>query len=146
MKAAYGQVRQVKKLLSTNEAIIEVQITQEAYKDAVQLLDGQLVLVTIAPGDIKGEFRVLDGKEKPPPSKRSFAELPPSQQAAIRGKNEPFRNWLKIGITEDGCAVMVREYCGVKSRAELDTPGDAQDKWVRLNNQFWKETRYGEDM
>ena len=143
MKAAYGAIRQIRRLLSQDSAIIEVEIPKEAYKDAVQLLDGQHVLVTIAP-EIPGGMGVLDGQPKSDPPQRSFDELPPSQQAALRCKNEGFRNWLKAGSNEDDCALMVREYCGVKSRRELDTPGEAQDKWVMLNNQFWKETRYGE--
>ena len=140
MKAAYGMVRQIKKQLTTELAIIEIEISKRDYKAAVQLLDGQTVLVTIAQ-DIPGGYGILEGDSKPDPAPRPFAELPPSQQAALRCKDEPFRNW--IGATsEDDCVAMVRERCQIDSRRELDTPGKAQDLWVKLNNAFWAEMRY----
>ena len=140
MKAAYGAIRQIRRLLSCQTAIIEVEIPAEEYKNAVQLLDGQNVLVTIATG-IPGGYGVLGGDSKPDPAPRPFAELPPSQQAALRCKDEPFHNW--IGATsEDDCVAMVRERCQIDSRRELDTPGKAQDLWVKLDNAFWAETRY----
>lgn len=137
MKAVYGMVRQVKKQLTTDLAIIEVEINKKDYKAAVELLDDQPVLLTIAQ-NIPGGYGVLEAKPDPP--KRSFEELPPSQQAAIRCKDEGFRHW--IGATsEDDCVLMVRERCGIDSRRELDTSAEAQDKWVMLNNAFWAETR-----
>lgn len=141
MKAVYGYVRQVKKHLTTGEAIVEVQIDATGYKEAVQLLDSQPVLVTLA-GDIKGGYGVIDEDEviEKIPSKK-FTELRPSAQAAIRCKDEVFRNWLKVG-SEDEAIKVIRSRCNIKSRAELDVPGAAQNSWGRLSNQYWAETRY----
>lgn len=134
----YGDCRQVKKLITLGDAIIEVQIPAEDYKRAVQLLDGRGVIVTVAPANLAPGYGPVKGNVDPP--QRSFEELPPSQQAAIRCKDEGFRHW--IGATsEDDCVLMVRERCGIDSRRELDTPGMAQDLWVALNNAFWAETR-----
>lgn len=127
MKAVYGYVRQVKKHLTTGEAIVEVQIPAEGYKEAVQLLDSQPVFVTLA-GDVKGGYGVIDSEpeSKEPPKK--FTELKPSAQAAIRCKDKGFRGWLNVN-SEDTAIDTVRAYCGVKSRVELDVPGKPQDAW-----------------
>ena len=140
MKAAYGMVRQIKKQLTTDIAIIEIEINKRDYKAAVQLLDGQTVLVTIAQ-DIPGGYGVLEGDSKPDPAPRPFAELPPSQQAALRCKERKFQDWLGTE-NENECVFHLYDRLHIKSRRELDTPGKAQDLWVKLDNAFWAETRY----
>ncbi len=146
MKAAYGYVRQVKKQLSTGLAIIEVEVSVEAYKDAVQLLDGQLALVTVT-GDMGGNYRVLDSEDEPepPPPSRKFKDLPPSQQAALRCKEPVFQEWVEA-TSEDDCIAKVYDRCGIQSRRELDTPGNAQDNWVALESAFWGSSRYPGDV
>ena len=140
MKAAYGAIRQIRRLLSCQTAIIEVEIPAEEYKNAVQLLDGQNVLVTIATG-IPGGYGVLGGDSKPDPAPRPFAELPQSQQAALRCKERKFQDWLGTE-NENECVFHLYDRLHIKSRRELDTPGKAQDLWVKLDNAFWAETRY----
>jgi hypothetical protein len=153
MKAVYGYVRQVKKHLTTGEAIVEVQIPAEEYKEAVQLLDSQPVFVTVA-GDVKGGYGVIDSEPEPEQVPKRFIDLRASAQAAIRCKEIGFQNWLLAEykcsmngeadrvISEDNTAGWLRTILRVKSRAELDVPGKAQDAWVTLNNRYWAEARY----
>lgn len=150
MKAVYGYVRQVKKHLTTGEAIVEVQIPAEGYKEAVQLLDCQPVFVTLA-GDVKGGYGVVDSEEpeqtEPEPPKQKFTELRPSAQAAILCKEKGFRDFFlpHERATEDDCADFVRANCSVKSRADLDVRGRAQDKWREMENRYYC-SRYPEQM
>jgi hypothetical protein len=97
--------------------------------------------VTVA-GDVKGGYGVIDSGSEPKAPPKKFTELRPSAQAAILCKDERFRNWLENGIDEGQCVSVVRGYCGIVSRAELDSPGVEQDLWIRLNNEYWLETRY----
>ena len=131
MKAAYGHCRQVRKLITTGDAIIEVQIPAEDYVNAVQLLDGKQVLVTIAPDDVVDAYGIVITKPR-----KSFAELKPSAQVSLRCKDATFREWMKHGIDEEECITEVRLRCGVESRAELDKPGPAQDVWLAIETAY----------
>lgn len=79
-----------------------------------------------------------------PKDRRPFASLPLSQQAAIRCQDRTFVEFLdKLGLASDppedwDPAEVVRIYCRISSRAELDkpTPNSAKDHWHRLNGQY----------
>ena len=90
--------------------------------------------------------------------KRHWDDYSPSQQAGIACQNESFSRWVRANAPEtrwDGQYVMeraggrygaadeVRWYCGVASRAELDTNPDAAARWRELYGRFEADTRYG---
>lgn len=91
--------------------------------------------------------------EKP---KRKFEDLPPSQQAGIRCNDPQFQNWVvgqpwatnrAWGVDDtmaEIAADLVREVCGVRSRARLDDSLDAEDAWQNLNAAFEADTRLPE--
>lgn len=88
-------------------------------------------------------------------TRKPFHELRPSQQAGIRCNDSDFWQWLDTQLAarrivhtapaevltapEQTAAHVVRQLCGVQSRAELDANPEAAAKWKRLNDQF--ETR-----
>lgn len=93
-------------------------------------------------GNLAGVTDRKDGHQSK--DRRPFASLPLSQQAALRCQDKTFIDFLEqLGLTtalEDDWdpAEVVRIYCRISSRAELDkpTPNPAKDHWTRLNGQY----------
>jgi hypothetical protein len=82
--------------------------------------------------------------------RQAWRELDAVKQAAIRCgepifwaflSEEMFASAIKI-TGEESAARVVREHCGVESRADLAKPGmsEAREKWTRLDHKFqaWK--------
>lgn len=86
------------------------------------------------------------GDERPSAGKKSWRDLPPSQQAAIRCNEPIFIAFLKehhadvLMLADDNAAQAVRDLCCVPSRSELNTNHQARILWTQLENQFqaWK--------
>lgn len=74
---------------------------------------------------------------KPAPAKerQRFADLPLSQQAALRCNDMKFRKWLGVA-TEIDAARKVRVQCEVQTRAEFDKDGEAATRWHLLEAAF----------
>jgi hypothetical protein len=76
--------------------------------------------------------------------RRPFDSLPLSQQAAIRCQDRDFRTFLaqKDGPSEflmldlDMAADEVRNFCGIKSRSQLDDNLNARQKWRELEDHY----------
>lgn len=72
------------------------------------------------------------GKEK---LRTPWHELKPSQQAGIRSRDADFWRWARLD-SYDEAVRFIREYCGIASRAELDTLDGARMKWQQLDRNF----------
>lgn len=85
---------------------------------------------------------VVEGSSPSGRTKRSFHELPLSQQAALRCNDARFRDWLVVttpglsGCDADGAAQIVRAKCGVLSRSEFDTNENAARRWKWLDEAY----------
>lgn len=82
------------------------------------------------------------GEPRPDRVKRSWRDLQPAQQAAIRCEDASFGAFLMDEHADDlkeaggQWVECVRMICGVKSRAELNTNQKARVIWHQLNDQF----------
>lgn len=109
--------------------------------------DGLLLdFIKCAPGSrfVLAAVRITED-EKPVKPKQKFEDMPPSQQAGILCGEPGFQTWLlnkypKAGTTAD----CVRAYCGVSSRADLDSDPVAASNWRFLNDQYLTDTRLPE--
>lgn len=83
------------------------------------------------------------GSSKP---RQRFADLPLSQQCAMRCQDGDFQSYV-LGIKrlrhsslaaedDEMTASAVRAYCGVESRAEIDTNAKAAAKWEELESMY----------
>ena len=122
----------------------------ECKKDGLrQTQDGLWKLtLTVHPNDMPDEilkapmgahyiavFAEYDGGEPEPeqPKERGkFEDLPRSQQAGMLCQDKRFVAWCPGVTTPEEAAQYVRDYCGVTSRADLDTNLDAVEHWVLL--------------
>lgn len=83
--------------------------------------------------------------EKP---RRSWSELKPSAQAAIRCGEPAFRRWLAKDDPQfqmydlDMAADAVRERCDIHSRAHLDTNKQAAAVWQRMEMEYQEWRRH----
>lgn len=73
--------------------------------------------------------------------RRRFSELPPAQQAALKCSDEAFRRFMKetghaASMAMDDVVEAVREFCGVRSRADLNTNPAATERWRTLLREF----------
>lgn len=86
------------------------------------------------------EVRTAGGER----TKREWADLPASQQAAIRCGEVDF--WKFLHISRGECrnpadaADIVRIACGVKSRADLNTDQTACNRWLALDAEYQQAT------
>lgn len=89
-------------------------------------------------------------------AKRDWRDLPPSQRAALRGNNAPFRAFLRENYSRDwmlardvwpeedaAAAECIRLICGVGSRADLDKNHEARVIWHQLDSEFQAWERVG---
>ncbi len=68
------------------------------------------------------------------PEARRWDQLSPAQQAGIRCAEPAFQKFINEEkrfdcISEDGAAAFVREWCDVKSRADISTNKGAAEAW-----------------
>lgn len=78
-----------------------------------------------------------------PKPKKRFEDLPLVQQAGMRCAEPDFRRFLEayMGVTpgsasEDVAAALVRDFCRVESRADLDRLPEAGNCWRVLESSF----------
>ena len=81
-------------------------------------------------------------QEKP---KRSWSDIPRSQQAAMKCDDVLFRDFLSLNRTwppeiGNDAADVVKHLCGVNSRKNLDASPEAAQRWDQLYGDFqmWK--------
>jgi hypothetical protein len=130
-QATYADFRIVK---SRKQAQFVFEVPLEMADAALKVLGGlpqpdQDRWVGVAPLDLKAVAK----------AKRSWNELPYSQQAALACNDEKFREWIVAGDA-DQAAVKVRRHCLVTSRSQLDTDKDAAGLWQRLYQKYREET------
>jgi hypothetical protein len=70
-----------------------------------------------------------------PAPKRRWEQLSPTEQAGIRCADPEFQRWLCVADA-DLAAMVVRQKCGVDTRAGLNTNEEAAERWRRLNNAY----------
>lgn len=71
--------------------------------------------------------------------RRPFKELSLPEQAGMRCQDLLFREFITtrdLGWKFEDAADFVRQYCGVKSRAELSTDRDAANRWRALESDY----------
>lgn len=95
----------------------------------------------------------LVAEPKQEASRRRFGELPASQQAAMRCNEIGFQMFIVQRLRaakrdvlnyESGAhraARYVREWCGVKSRADLSKDKGAENAWIELDNAYFAWSR-----
>lgn len=100
--------------------------------------NGQRVALSVA--------LINDDETQAPKERRSFDELPLSQQAALLCNEPRFRRFLferyETEDTSDAAAKAVRIDCGVESRADLDKSQNAAARWRKLHSEYqaWLRT------
>lgn len=76
------------------------------------------------------------------PSERKWRDVPLAEQAGIRCEQEAFMKFLRTTRFVSGAyknftaADLVRTYCAVESRSELDADNDAANRWINLDKEF----------
>lgn len=168
MRSAHGHVRQIRKLLSQDTCIAEVEFPVEHYRELVALLDGEDVLVipraeTAAPempyGPVDHEIAPAEGGEdspaapsvpQPVPSShppaggidpRPWSALKPSAQAALRCKEPDFWAYMETD-SELRCIDALYADLGIASRAELNTSSRKAEKWRQRNESYRAWLKY----
>jgi hypothetical protein len=85
--------------------------------------------------------KVGTSENVPTPDKRKWDDLPPSQQAAIRCGEPEFQRFAEVVAADLGwrgdAAEIVRRYCKVASRADLNTNERAEDRWRTFEADYW---------
>ena len=71
--------------------------------------------------------------------RRKFGDLPFSQRAALRCADPAFQKWMGHSNEAD-TAEDVRQSCGIKSRAELDTNDQAATVWCQIDSSYMEAT------
>ena len=74
--------------------------------------------------------------------KKSWSDLRPSAQAALKCNDQQFQSFMLADNAEQA-AEAVRKHCGVTSRSQLDTNAAAAAKWQQLYSTFTAERDYG---
>jgi hypothetical protein len=160
--AIQGEFANYKPVMGRKVLQLVIEIPVEQALEALQALGtptgGTSIPVAIARLDIeKAVHEPSKAQEKP---KRSWAQMPPSQQAGVLCLDEQFQRFLKgwsrgvdiftINGTEDpidgsaDAAEVVRLACGVSSRADLDKNGEAEKIWHGLVADYRAWQRFGE--
>lgn len=101
------------------------------------------ITVGIARVDLRAKPPVA--KPEPAKERRPFSELPYSQQSAMRCNEPGFLDFIaKVHpdwLGADNAAQAVRDHCGVRSRADLDTHPEAAARWLKLDADFFAWSR-----
>ena len=149
MKAALGRCRQVKKLISQQSCLMEIELPIESLKDAVMLFDSERVLVTLS--ELEGPDGILEATEPSKPDKpirRHWSNLTPAAQAGILCRDPTFWRHLsdltQVALgSEEECVGTLGHYLGIESRSELNS-GRPKEAWRDLMGQFEAQDRYGD--
>lgn len=91
----------------------------------------------LAVARMSGQTEPQQPAEKP---RRSFDELPRSQQAGLKCSDERFKHWLAAGSSGGDVAEKLRDELGVRSRSELDTNAEAAKRWDALLLRYQQDT------
>lgn len=81
-----------------------------------------------------------------PSARKAWADLPPSQQAAIRCTELDFKRFIhgkwdhNLVATDEDAAQAVRDLCRVSSRKDLDANHKARVLWHQLDREFLQAT------
>ncbi len=78
------------------------------------------------------EARQVASGDKP---RREFHLLPYAQQAALKCGDKGFQRFLGV-LNEHEAAIKVREECGVRSRAEIESDEQAKNRWHGIMRDF----------
>lgn len=81
----------------------------------------------------------LDPKAlEPPKPKRSWHEMQPAQQAGILCEDKVFHQFLRetTDYTHADYPLMVRQICGIESRADILPGTNAAEKWRSLVSDY----------
>ena len=76
--------------------------------------------------------------ESPTP-RRAFCDLPMPQQAGIKSADlrfQLFMSTLPVGKESEDAASAIRAFCGVTSRADIQTGTKAGERWLALLREF----------
>ena len=121
-----------------DEVVINMTIS-----DRGRQLIGDLARKSFGEGLLRGSS--LESKLRAslrPRAHKAYADMPYSQQAALRCNDPDFQRFLRV--THDiAAAARVREQCGVASRANILKGEGSGAVWEALDRQFldWKRTR-----
>lgn len=141
MKAIHARAMDVKKIPSRQVAVITLEVPIESRLDVLKLIDESDVLVTRAPENFNFPYGVVGGEDQheattrgtqvePKPKGGSLAKL-----AGMLCQDPQFWEFLNSKVSaeevldEEGAAKVVRQCCGINSRAELDSSLDAAVKF-----------------
>ena len=140
--AITGDFATYKHIPSRKVVQLVIEVPQEAQEAMFQALgypvSGETVPVAVA--------RLKDDVAKPQKERRNWHELSAAQQAGIRCSEKSFQRFTHEmhgwPASEENAAECVRQYCGVKSRSELDEMPGATNAWNSLDHQFqnWLRT------
>ena len=79
--------------------------------------------------------------EKPKRPGRPFADMPPSQQAGMKCQDEEFQRWAsRNNPCPETARALILGTCGIKSRKELDSSGEASFAWDNMLARFHADT------
>jgi hypothetical protein len=93
--------------------------------------------------------RLQNPPQQPEKQKRSWDELPPAQQAAMRCQEPSFWQYMKernpsfkIAENADEAAKQVRMFFGIDSRSELSANPACAAKWREIDSEYqhWLRT------
>lgn len=155
-RAAFDATYFTHKPIVTRKCVqLVFEVPEERLLDVLRMLQPkageQQVMVAIARlNETAGDLPVQDGDAgcsfapsrpaaSPSAPKKAWAELPASQQAAIRCGEASFMRFLESRY--DACrgedaAAIVRELCWVPSRKELDTNSAARGLWRQIDTDY----------
>lgn len=145
IRAVYADYRRVKGR-KVHQIILE--IPSELWPEAYAYLGEPSIETSDWYGIARLTGEATERAEQKQP--RSFTELRPSAQAALRAKEPRFQRFLQENFgelhgelvsSEEQAAEVTRTLCGVKSRALFDGDADAGDRWRLLNTAYeaWLE-------
>ena len=77
---------------------------------------------------------------EPEKVRKPFETLQAPQQAALRSNDPNFQRFIRA-VDADDAADLIRNHCGIKSRAELATNDNAAKAWRALDDEFFKWQR-----
>lgn len=74
-------------------------------------------------------------------TEESHPEKTASQRAYLAVSSEPFQRWLNLEkdapeASEDCANAVIKHYCGIESKSELDTNPEARKKFLALRSEF----------
>jgi hypothetical protein len=140
-KATYSDF----KLIKTRQCVqIIFEVPLAAYDDAAKVLGGlpnPAAERWFAIAALKAEVSAKPVAEPETKERKSWRDLPPSQQAAMRCNEPVFCKFLEEKYPTawrelDDAAELIRSVCGVQSRRELDTMQPSRVIWHQLDSQY----------